>query len=271
MTAKSSPLPSDDAHPKLDKADYERRLHDAQLRMRTVALACHTQDLRGVVVVEGGDTAGKGGAIRRLIAELDPRFFHVWPIGPPTPAERQQHYLQRFWTRLPPAGQIAIFDRSWYGRVLIERVDGLTPAERWRAAYDEINAFEQMLADDGIRLAKFYFHVTREEQQARLVERVRDRFKWWKISEADIRAHLAYDAYREAAEEMIRRTSTEAAPWHVIAADHKYHARLALLDAVADCFSAGIDTTPTPLTPDLRRLARDVLGTNGEAEPAEDG
>ncbi len=265
MTSKSSRLPADDAHPKLDKADYEDRLQKAQFRMRTVALACHTQGLRGVVVVEGGDTAGKGGAIRRLIAELDPRFFRVWPIGPPTPEERQQHYLQRFWKRLPRAGEIAIFDRSWYGRVLVERVDGLIPADRWRVAYDEINAFEQMLSDDGIRLAKFYFHVTREEQQARLVERVRDRFKWWKINEADIRAHLAYDTYCEAAEEMIQHTSNAAVPWHVIAADHKFHARLELLDAVADCFSAGIDTDPTPLTPDLRRLARDVLGVNGDA------
>ena len=259
-------LPADDAHPKLEKAAYDERLLPAQYRMRTAALACHTQGLRGIIVVEGGDTAGKGGAIRRLTAELDPRFYRVWPIGPPTAQERQQHYLQRFWERLPRAGEIAIFDRSWYGRVLVERVDGLIPEERWRAAYAEINAFEEMLVADGIRLAKFYFHVTRAEQQARLVERVRDRFKWWKISEADIRAHLAYDAYREAAAEMIERTSTAAAPWQVIAADDKRHARLALLDAAAEVFARGIDTAPTPLTPDLRRLARDVLGVNGEGE-----
>ncbi|MCA8927460.1 MAG: polyphosphate kinase [Alphaproteobacteria bacterium] len=264
MAERPPSLPADDAHPKLSKDDYEDRLRPAQYRMRTVALAGHTQGHRGIVVVEGGDTAGKGGAIRRLIAELDPRFFHVWPIGPPTPAERGQHYLQRFWARLPPAGQIAIFDRSWYGRVLVERVDGLTPADRWRAAYDEINAFEQALIDDGIRIAKFYFHVTRDEQQARLVERVRDRFKWWKISEADIRAHLAYDAYREAATEMLERTSTAAAPWHVIAADDKRHSRLVLLDTVAEAFARGVDTDPTPLTADLHRLARDVLGVDGE-------
>ena len=266
MAVEPSPLPADDAHPQLAKAAYKKRLQPAQDRMRAIGLAYHTQGLRGVVAVEGGDTAGKGGAIRRLTAELDPRFFHVWPIGPPTPAERARHYLQRFWSRLPPAGQIAIFDRSWYGRVLVERVDGLTPEDRWRAAYDEINNFERVLADDGIRLAKFYFQVSREEQQARLLERVNDRFKWWKISEADIRAHLAYDTYCEAAAEMIGRTATAAAPWHVIAADDKRHARLVLLDTVAECFGRGVDTDPTPLSPGLRRLARDVLDVNGEGQ-----
>ncbi len=253
-------LPPDGAHPKLEKADYESRLLPAQYRMRDIAMAYYSQGLRGVIVIEGGDTAGKGGAIRRLTAELDPRFYRVWPIGPPSPTERQQHYLQRFWRRLPSAGQIAVFDRSWYGRVLVERVEGLIPAGRWRAAYGEINAFEQALVAEGIRVIKFYLHVSRDEQQARLVERARDRFKWWKISEADIRAHLAYDTYRAAAEEMIDNTSTEAAPWHVIAANYKFHARLAILESVAGAFGNGIDTAPQPLSDALRRMARDVLG-----------
>lgn len=259
----ASPLTGDERHPHVSKHDYDGRLKNAQYKMRDVAMAFHGQGLKGVIVVEGTDTAGKGGAIRRLTAELDPRFFHVWPIGPPSEAERQLHYLQRFWTRMPPAGQIAIFDRSWYGRVLVERVDGLTAEERWRAAYDEINAFESTLAAGGIRIAKFYMHVTKDEQQARLSERAHLPHKWWKISEADIRAHLAYDAYREAAVEMVTKTSTETAPWTVIAADDKRYARLTMLDTVYRQFSAGIDLAPIPMTPELQRLARDVLGVNG--------
>lgn len=251
---------TDLAHPILAKRQYDERLKPAQYRMREVALAMHTAGLRGVVVVEGSDTAGKGGAIRRLTAELDPRFFHVWPIGPPTPTERDQHYLQRFWRRLPQAGEIAIFDRSWYGRVLVERVDGLIPEARWRQAFDEIIAFERALIDDGIKIAKFYLHVSREEQQYRLTERAEQPHKRWKISEADLRAHLAYDAYVAAADEMLAATSTEAAPWHAIGANDKRHTRMAILDAVSVSFGAGIDVAPGDLDPALARLARDVLG-----------
>jgi len=270
--AKNAPtLPRDADHPKLPKREYDERLKPAQYRMREVALAFHQRGHRGVVVIEGSDTAGKGGAIRRLAAELDPRFFHVWPIGPPTPLEERQHYLQRFWARIPPEGQIAIFDRSWYGRVLVERVDELTAEKRWREAYDEINAFEASLVADGIRLAKFYLHVTRDEQQARLTERAKAPHKWWKISAADIRAHLAKDAYEVAAREMLARTSTELAPWHILAANDKRHARIAILDTVVAQFSAGVDTTPTPLPPEVQRLARDVLGVNGNASATSKG
>lgn len=253
-------LPDDDAHPTVSKRDYDKRLKTAELRMREVALACHEQGQRGVVVVEGADTAGKGGAIRRLTGELDPRFYHVWPIGPPTPAEEDQHYLQRFWQRLPVAGQIAIFDRSWYGRVLVERIDELTPEARWRAAYNEINDFEAALVADGIRIAKFYLHVSDAEQQNRLIERAQQPHKWWKISEADIRAHLAYDTYCAAAAEMLAETSTDAAPWHVIAADQKRHARLQVLDTVINAFGDGLDLKPSPMPDTLQRMVRDVLG-----------
>jgi polyphosphate kinase 2 (PPK2 family) len=253
-------LPADNAHPTVSKRDYDKRLKVSELRMREVALACHQQGQRGVVVVEGGDTAGKGGAIRRLTGELDPRFFHVWPIGPPTPAEKQQHYLQRFWQRLPVAGQIAIFDRSWYGRVLVERVDSLTPEPRWRAAYTEINEFEAALVADGIRVVKFYLHVSAAEQQERLIERAQQPHKWWKISEADIRAHLAYDAYCAAASEMLAETSSDAAPWHVVAANNKHHARLQVLNTVSEIFAHNLDLKPTPMPDALRHMVRDVLG-----------
>lgn len=253
-------LPAKDGHPRLTKRDYDERLRAAQLRMRTVALALHSQGARGVVIVEGTDTAGKGGAIRRLTAELDPRWFDVWPIGPPTPTERKQHYMQRFWQRLPLDGEIAIFDRSWYGRVLVERVDGLIPEERWREAYAEIRRFEESLTADGLRVAKFYLHVTAKEQQDRLIERAKKPHKWWKISEADIRAHLAYDAYATAAEEMVEETSTKVAPWTVIAANDKRHARLVVLDEVAKRFGQDLELSPKPMSEELQRMVRDVLG-----------
>ncbi len=256
----SSELPRDDQHPALSKREYDGRLKIAQYRMRTVALAGHTHGLRGVVVIEGTDTAGKGGAIRRLTAELDPRFFHVWPIGTPNEIERTEHYQQRFWTRLPTEGQIAIFDRSWYGRVLVERVDGLIPEARWHAAYGEINALEAVLCADGFRLIKFYLHVSEEEQQARLIERAKQPHKRWKISASDIRAHLAYDAYRDAATDMVAKTSTDIAPWHVIPADDKRYTRLFILDHVAEHFSKGVELTPQPLDSSVKLLVRDVLG-----------
>ena len=256
-------LPAKDDHPDITKNAYDKQLRAAQLHMRNVALAMHSQGGRGIIVVEGTDTAGKGGAIRRLTAELDPRQYRVWPIGPPTPTERKQHYMQRFWQRLPLAGEIAIFDRSWYGRVLVERVDGLITEERWREAYDEIRRFEEALTADGVRVAKFYLHVTAKEQQDRLIARAEQPHKWWKISEADIRAHLAYDAYAEAAEEMIAETSSEAAPWTVVAANDKRHARLTVLDESARRFSKDLDLSPTPMSDELQRLVRDVLGVNG--------
>lgn len=253
-------LPGKDDHPEVTKHAYNERLKAAQLHMRNVALALHSQGGRGVIVVEGTDTAGKGGAIRRLTAELDPRWFHVWPIGPPTPSERRQHYLQRFWLRMPLASEIAIFDRSWYGRVLVERVDDLIPEKRWRQAYGEIRRFEESLVADGVRIVKFYLHVTAKEQQDRLVARAEQPHKWWKISEADIRAHLAYDAYTSAAEEMVAETSTEAAPWTVIAANNKSHARLTVLNETIRCFGHGMDLNPAPMSDELQRMVRDVLG-----------
>jgi polyphosphate kinase 2 (PPK2 family) len=262
-TPKATPprLPSA-PHPNVREAEYEARLLPAQLRMRAISLAYHSAGLRGIVVVEGPDTAGKGGAIRRLTAELDPRHFQVWPIGPPTADELRQHYLHRFWQRLPVVGNIAVFDRSWYGRVLVERVERLVPEQRWRAAYAEINAFEALLVADGVRLAKFYLHVTPEEQRERLQARALDPNKWWKISEADLRAHLANSAYVEAAIDMLAATSTAAAPWHVIAANDKQHTRLAILDAVANAFAEGIDLAPRAIGPNLRHSIRDVLGVD---------
>ncbi len=257
-------LPDPADHPRLESRDYRRRLPPLQYLMRSVTLSYFRQKLSGVLAVEGSDAAGKGGAIRRLTGELDPRHYDVWPIGPPSAEDLAHPYLWRFWQRIPADGTVAIFDRSWYGRVLVERVDGLIDADRWRQAYDEINAFEQGLVANGVRLIKVYLHVSPEEQRRRLAERVRDAYKSWKISPADVRAYLASERYAEAAAEMFARTSSEAAPWHVIAADDKYHTRVRLLEIVTAALGRGVDLSPVPLDPETLRLAADVIGVTIE-------
>lgn len=252
-------LPADGDHPSLSRKDYDARLPELQRLMRSITLSYVQQGLAGILMIEGSDAAGKGGAIRRLTAELDPRHYDVWPIGPPTPDELRHHYLWRFWQRLPARGEIGIFDRSWYGRVLVERVESLTPERRWRQAYDEIRSFEQSLVDDGIRLVKIYLHVSAEEQRARLRERIDTPHKHWKISAADFRNHLQRAAYSEAATEMFAETATTQAPWHVIAADDKHHARLAVLETATRGFARDVDLTPLPLDEKTKRLAADVL------------
>lgn len=256
-------LPADDAHPKLKNKEYDARLRPLQYLMRSISISHFRQGLKGIVVIEGTDTAGKGGAIRRLTAELDPRHYDVWPIGPPSVEETRHHYLWRFWQRMPERGLIGVFDRSWYGRVLVERIDGLTPEAHWQRAYGEICDFEKTLVDEGTRFVKIYLHVSEKEQRERLAERVRDPHKRWKVCAADFRSHLLRDRYLEAAEEMFDRTSTDAAPWQVIAADDKKHARIAVLEAVTEALGKDVDLTPLPLDAETARMAAEVLGETG--------
>lgn len=257
-------LPKDGGHPTLSAKEYAKELLALQHLMRSISLSYYRQGLTAVVVMEGSDAAGKGGAVRRMTAELDPRHYDVWPIGPPTAHELRHHYLWRFWQCLPEHGSIGIFDRSWYGRVLVERVDSLTTETRWRAAYEEINNFEDLLINDGTRLVKLYLHVSADEQRRRLAERVENPHKNWKVSAADFRNNLQRDAYVAATSEMLERTSTEAAPWHVIAADNKRHARIAVLETVTAALSRDVDLTPRPLDDETLRLAREVLGDRSE-------
>ena len=200
---------------------------------------------------EGWDAAGKGGAIRRISAAMDPRSFKVWPIGAPRPYYLQRHYLLRFMERLPPSGAISAFDRSWYGRVLVERVEGLTPKSRWKAAYREIVEFERMLTDDGIRLAKIFFHISPEEQLARLESRLRDPMKRWKLSYEDFRNRAHWDDNIAAAEEMFARTHSRHAPWALIAADDKKHARIAAIEHVIERLGEGLDLGPPALSEEV--------------------
>ncbi len=248
----------------LGRAAYEEQLQSLQHQMELIQAAYINQGLKAIIAVEGWDAGGKGGLITRLVESLDPRFIRVWSIGPPTKQELERHYFARFWQRLPGAREIAVFDRTWYGRVLVERVDRLTPEAVWRRGYDEINAFEALQVADGMRLVKLFLHVTQAEQDKRLKERIETPWKRWKTGLDDYRNRSMRDAYVEAYEEMLDRTSTTAAPWVVIAGDDKKSARIAGLKAVVEVLGAGVDLSYPPVDPELRRVAEKALGVTIE-------
>ena len=237
-----------------DEDEYKRRKKALQVRLLEIQQAYLLQGRRAVVVFEGFDAAGKGGAIHRITEALDPRNVKVWLIAAPGETERGQHYLQRFWTRLPQAGEIAIFDRSWYGRVLVERVEKPAEPDEWRRAYREINEFERLLTDDGIALVKLFLHVSPEEQLRRFRERVETPYKRWKITEADFRNRARRKDYVRAVDDMLAKTSTARAPWRVVASDHKWHSRVACMRSVADRLSRRVDLAPPPPSRDIIEL-----------------
>jgi polyphosphate kinase 2 (PPK2 family) len=221
-------------HKSLKEEVYKRELKKEELRLLNLQLRLAERKSNLVVVFEGPDAAGKGGAIKRLGERLDPRLVRVYSIVKPTAEEYQHHYLWRFWNKLPPYGQMGVFDRSWYGRVLVERVEKFATTAEWKRAYQEINNFEQALIDDGTVLIKFYLHITKEEQLARFNRRQADPYKHWKINDEDWRNRAKWDEHNAAAEEMFVRTSTPQAPWHVIGANYKWYARLKVVKTVAD-------------------------------------
>ncbi len=210
----------------------EVRLRRLQERLRDLAYACWEREVPVVVLYEGWDAAGKGGNIRRLIGSLDPRGYTVFPIGAPKGDDATHHYLWRFWNRVPRAGRIAIFDRSWYGRVLVERVEGFCGEAEWRRAYAEINEFERSLHHAGAAVVKFWLHVSKAEQLRRFRERERVAVKRYKITEEDWRNRAKWEPYRLAVHDMITQTSTTWAPWTIVEAEDKEWARLRALRAV---------------------------------------
>jgi polyphosphate kinase 2 (PPK2 family) len=244
------------------KVDYLEREVTLQNRMLAVQQAYYHQRLRAVIVFEGWDASGKGGSIRRLTARLDPRGYKVWPIGVPSADEQGRHYLFRFWARLPEPGTIAIFDRSWYGRVLVERIERLIDEPTWRRAYGEINEFEHMLIADGVRVVKLFMHITGDEQLSRFVERLRNPVKRWKLTWDDLRNRARWDDYAAAYEEMFDRTSTAAAPWTLIPADQKWTARVRVLEEVVAQLGHGVKIEPPPLDPEVVEAAEQALGVS---------
>src|SRR5215831_1259782 len=243
-----------------DEASYQQKLRRLQIAMLELEQIYRVERRRGIIALEGWDASGKGGAIQRMIEKLDPRWVHVWSIGPPSPEEQGRHYLWRFWQRLPPPGQIAIFDRTWYGRVLVERVEGLARPGEWRRAYDEINSFEKMLADDGVRLVKMFLHISDEEQLRRFRERIETPTKRWKMTAEDIHNREHRRDYLAALDEMFARTSTADVPWHVVPAEYKWFARLAVAKTVVKALGKGIKLGPPALDPGVIKAAAEILG-----------
>ncbi|HKH41045.1 MAG TPA: UDP-galactose-lipid carrier transferase [Solirubrobacterales bacterium] len=236
-----------DLSPKLSREEEAERLERAWTRLTQLRLT-----LGGLIgggelgppvcaVFEGWDASGKGGAIKRLVYPLDPRHVRVVQFAAPTYDEKRHHFLWRFWPSLPGWGGMAVFDRSWYGRVLVERVEGFASRDEWMRAYDEINNFERGLADEGMVLIKFWLHISSEEQLKRFKKREEDPLKGWKLTDEDWRNREKRGQYEEALEDMLARTSIEPhASWHLIAADSKRHARVAVIQTVIAEIEAGM-------------------------------
>jgi polyphosphate kinase 2 (PPK2 family) len=220
---------------KTEEADRLEAAHDRLLALR-LDLGGKLGDERVgppvCIVFEGSDASGKGGAIKRLVGPLDPRHVRVVSFAAPTPDEKRHHFLWRFWPTLPGWGGMAVLDRSWYGRVLVERVEGFATEAQWRRAYDEINGFEGTLAAEGMILVKFWMHISDEEQQARFERRAKDPLKSWKLTDEDWRNREKRGLYEVAVEDMLDRTSTPAAPWHLVEADSKRLARVKVAETV---------------------------------------
>jgi polyphosphate kinase 2 (PPK2 family) len=223
-----------DLSARVDESTYEKDLPHLQEQAYAAQIRSFLARRRAVIVFEGWDAAGKGGCIKRLTALMDPRGYKVWPIAAPNEIERQHHWLWRFWTRLPSSGELAVFDRSWYGRVLVERVEGLAAPEAWERAYDEINAFERTLTADGVRMVKIFLHIDRRTQLRRFRDREADPIKSYKLGPDDWRNRRKYPQYRKAIQEMLDRTHRPDAPWIVVPANDKKHARLVVLRTVVD-------------------------------------
>jgi AMP-polyphosphate phosphotransferase len=229
-----------DLSARVGRAAYERTLAREQARLNRLTWAAKEAKVSTVAVFEGWDAAGKGGAIRRVVAGIDARLFHVIPVSAPTDEERAHHYLWRFWRHVPRGGYVTIYDRSWYGRVLVERVEGLAQPHEWRRAYGEINEFERQLTGHGACLLKFWLHISPEEQLRRFRKRARLAHKQHKLGDEDWRNRRKRQAYADAVEEMLARTRTAHGPWTLVAAKDKRHARLVVVKAVGDALEEAL-------------------------------
>ncbi len=227
-------LHSVDLSSQLKKKEYDERLRSLQADIRRLTYKARDKGISSVLAFEGWDAAGKGGVIRRLTFPIDPRIFQVNSVAAPTEEERAHHYLWRFWTKVPRAGQIAVFDRTWYGRVLVERIEGFASVPGWRRAYAEINDFEEQLAASGALVQKFWLHIDPDEQLRRFQARENTPFKRHKITEEDYRNRERIDAYTWAIDDMVAQTSTDYAPWHLIPANDKRFARIQVLETYAE-------------------------------------
>jgi AMP-polyphosphate phosphotransferase len=257
-----SRLDSVDLTVSMSPKDSEARL--AELQQRLLELNLVSAGLLGggslgpplCVLFEGWDASGKGGSIKRLVASLDPRHVTVAEFGVPTVEEKKRHFLWRFFPSLPGWGEMSVFDRTWYGRVLVERVEGYATKREWKRAYAEINAFEKMLAEEGAVLVKFWLHISADEQLRRFEARRDDPLRGWKLTDDDWRNRSKRGAYLDACQEMFERTDSKFAPWEIIAAENKPYARVAVLETVV-----------TRTEGALERIGRAIPHLKGSGEP----
>ena len=253
--------------PKYD-GDYAVDMLALQARLERVQAAHIGHDCQTIILLEGWDAAGKGGIIQHLCAQWDPRYFEVWPISAPTQEERDRHFLWRFWKRLPAKRDIAVFDRSWYGRVAVERVEGFASDRDWGRGYDEINEFEAQLTDNGVTLIKLFVHITQAEQDSRLADRLDDPWKRWKTGADDYRNRAKRDDYLTAYADMFARTSTRWAPWQVIDGNRKKAARIAALTHIVERMEARVPMDPPAADPAVVALAQAAFGYALPDEPS---
>ncbi len=235
----------------LTKEEYVRDLIRYQLQLRAQAYQLYVQKRPLVIVYEGWDAGGKGGNIKRITEKLDPRGYEVYPIAAPAGEDKTHHYLYRFWRRLKPPDekQILIFDRSWYGRVMVERLEGFCTEEEWKRAFREINEFERQLVDFGTILAKFWIHISKSEQLRRFQARQETPYKAWKLTDEDWRNRQKWDLYEQAINDMLLKTSTLTAPWTIVEGNCKWYARVKALKTLVDVLSQELNyVPPDPVT-----------------------
>lgn len=229
----------------ITRDEYQRQLISNQVLLNQLGYQVYVQKRPVVIVFEGWDASGKGGVIKRLTERLDPRGYVVHPIAAPRGDDATHHYLWRFWRRLPEKGQIAIFDRSWYGRVMVERIEGFCTDEEWKRAYREINQFERQLVDFGTIIIKYWIHISPGEQLARFNQRSQTPYKSWKLTDEDWRNREKWDQYEKAVEDMLLKTSTITAPWTIVEGNNKWHSRIQVLETAVKTLTADLDTRNT--------------------------
>ena len=241
------------------KGDFDKALEALQERMERVQVAHIVHRKKSIIVFEGWDAAGKGGIIKRLTATLDPRYYDVWPISAPSEEEKEHHFLWRFWKKLPVDQDIAIFDRSWYGRVLVERVEGFCSEAEWKRGYDEINAFESQQIDAGANIVKLFIHVTQKEQDKQLAQRLNDPWKRWKTGADDYRNRSHRAKYLDAMQDMFAHCNTRWSPWIVIDGNDRKAARIAALTAIVERLESLVPMDMPDADPAVIELARQAF------------
>jgi polyphosphate kinase 2 (PPK2 family) len=245
----------------LTREEYIEQLIRYQVALSELGYQVYVQKRPVVMVFEGWDAAGKGGSIKRVTEKLDPRGYAVYPIAAPEGEDKTHHYLYRFWRRLPERGQIAIFDRSWYGRVMVERIEGFCNEAAWKRSYREINQFERQLVDFGTIMLKFWIHISKDEQLRRFEERQVTPYKSWKLTAEDWRNRDKWDLYEAAVEEMLLRTSTLSAPWTIVEENDKWYGRVKVLRTIVQSLRKELNYDPEILKTRLKADSKKLKGT----------